>query len=195
MKKNKGFTLIELLLVISIISFLSSIVLASLNSAREKAGVTSVLEQIRQVRLAMKLYGSDMEYYPQGVCLEDCVQAGDPFLNNLTGCAGWNGPYLSIWDMTHYWGGHVSFIPSDVVGFSDWDADGILECTGLFLNDDRPQTNGGDDGGRIPTNILLELDAKLDDGNLATGNVRGDGNGWMGVPTEVGELVIVMGCY
>lgn len=35
--KQKGFTLIELLVVISIISLLSSVVLASLNSAREKA--------------------------------------------------------------------------------------------------------------------------------------------------------------
>lgn len=43
LKKNSGFTLIELLVVISIIGMLSSVVLASVSSARDKGRVTAAM--------------------------------------------------------------------------------------------------------------------------------------------------------
>ena len=61
---NKGFTLIELLVVIAIIGMLSSVVLASLNSARAKARDVKRLSDIRQVQNALELYRNDNQRYP-----------------------------------------------------------------------------------------------------------------------------------
>ena len=52
----KGFTLIELLVVIAIIGVLASIVLASLNSARQKSRDARRIADIKQLQLALELY-------------------------------------------------------------------------------------------------------------------------------------------
>ena len=63
-KKNKGFTLIELLVVIAIIGILSSVVLASLNSARKKSRDAKRISDIKQLQLALELYYNDNSAYP-----------------------------------------------------------------------------------------------------------------------------------
>jgi len=67
LKKRRGFTLIELLVVISIISFLSSIVLASLNTARGKARFSLALEQMNSIEKAASLDYSDNNTYAPDV--------------------------------------------------------------------------------------------------------------------------------
>lgn len=47
--RNKGFTLIELLVVVAIIGLLSSIVLTSLSTARNKAKVAKAQTEMRQI--------------------------------------------------------------------------------------------------------------------------------------------------
>lgn len=53
---QSGFTLIELLVVIAIIGLLSSVVLVSLGSAREKARNTKRLADARTIVNALELY-------------------------------------------------------------------------------------------------------------------------------------------
>ncbi len=56
---RRGFTLIELLVVIAIIGLLSSVVLASLNTARAKARDTQRLQSLVQIRNALFFYMVD----------------------------------------------------------------------------------------------------------------------------------------
>lgn len=67
--KLKGFTLIELLVVIAIIGILSSVVLASLNSARNKATNTSVKTNLANARAEAEIfYGNAASPTYDGVC-------------------------------------------------------------------------------------------------------------------------------
>ncbi len=63
-KLKAGFTLIELLVVIAIIGILSSVVLASLNSARTKARDTKRVADIKQLQIALELYYDSNSKYP-----------------------------------------------------------------------------------------------------------------------------------
>ncbi len=60
---NRGFTLIELLVVISIIGLLSSIVLASLKTARDKATQGAIKASLTSIRNEMELYYLSNSHY------------------------------------------------------------------------------------------------------------------------------------
>jgi len=63
MNKSKGFTLIELLVVIAIIGILSSVVLASLNSARSKGSDAAIKANITSIRAQ-----AELTYDTEGGC-------------------------------------------------------------------------------------------------------------------------------
>lgn len=104
LQRGRGFTLIELLVVIAIIGILSSVVLASLNSARRKGRDARRISDIKQIQLALEMYqdSSGTNEYPEeaggnivpaatlaptyipSVPLDPLTGAGYPYINLLS---------------------------------------------------------------------------------------------------------------
>jgi type IV pilus assembly protein PilE len=84
---KKGFTLIELLVVIAIIGILSSVVLASLNTARGKGADASVKSNLSNVRAQAEiLYDNNGCYSNTSTCstgatVSSCSAANTIFVN------------------------------------------------------------------------------------------------------------------
>lgn len=72
-RSARGFTLIELLVVIAIIGVLSSVVLASLNTARERARDATRLQDLREIRTALELYYAKCGTY---IVKQSCTGTG-----------------------------------------------------------------------------------------------------------------------
>ena len=72
-KQQQGFTLIELLVVVAIIGILSSIVLAALGTARQRARDTAGEGTLSQVRAQAELdFGNSVDGF-EGVCSMDLI--------------------------------------------------------------------------------------------------------------------------
>ncbi|MFA5991076.1 MAG: prepilin-type N-terminal cleavage/methylation domain-containing protein [Candidatus Doudnabacteria bacterium] len=132
-KYSIGFTLIELLVVIAILGLLASIVLVSLNSARDKAKSATAISNQRELQKGVELYNLDMGFYPP-----DVNRGWDPGLfkrlpynkdlgndcdTNSTDCpicttcpadwinqvrTKWKGPYIQ-WPNLAPWGGKYDY--------------------------------------------------------------------------------------
>lgn len=95
LKKNQGFTLIELLVVIAIIGILSSVVLASLNTAREKANQASVQSNLKTIQVQAELYyDENSQSYGVAKVADDTCTAdmfGDTTIGQALGAASSSG--------------------------------------------------------------------------------------------------------
>lgn len=107
-KKYRGFTLIELLVVIAIIGLLSSVVLASLNTARMKSRDAKRMSDLKELSTAIELFYDAAGTYPREGCNPDTSATGS------SGCP--NPPTNNEWRMnglaaTHYSHNITEFIP------------------------------------------------------------------------------------
>jgi len=112
---QEGFTLIELLVVIAIIGMLSSVVLASLNTARAKARDARRFSDLRQLQIATELYNNDTGHYPQeiGESANGIIGEGAgvdtllaPYMSAIPNdpLGPGNGTYFYYYDGRHYCG-------------------------------------------------------------------------------------------
>jgi len=84
---KKGFTLIEILVVISIIGILTTLIMANLNTARERARDAQRKSDLKSIQTALGLYYNDYEMYP----------ANDSD-GRINGCEGETGAGPCDWD-------------------------------------------------------------------------------------------------
>ena len=82
---NLGFTLIEILVVMAIIGMLAVMVAPNIFNQQAGAQRDAVLSQISSLEAALDTYRLDVGQYPDSL---------EGLIENDSGRAAWNGPYL-----------------------------------------------------------------------------------------------------
>ena len=152
--KTTGFTLIELLVVIAIIGILSAVVVASLNSAREKGKITSIKGNLKSIMTQAELFYSDNGSYSSlcinstGVCTGSIARMCDTIisLGTTTKCYSHDG---TRWGVTvkNNTSTNKNY-SADSSGIVTWDTSDISTST---MNWNTANTTCASAGSRLPS--------------------------------------------
>ena len=112
-----GFTLIELLVVIAIIGILSSVVLASLNSARAKGSNAAVKAGLSSIRSEASLFYDDNQQSYSGVC------SNEKIASMLENASSTGGGMMDCKEDADSWAAFAQLKIADSDGFDYWCVD------------------------------------------------------------------------
>jgi len=140
-QKQKGFTLIELLVVISIIGFISTLILASVINARKQARDANRKATVSQIQKVLELYKTNNGVYPgspgttvftqeSSFCTAVAIYISDA-CNRLKDPQVGSYVYMQPVDGGYFIGAKFEVIPSDVTAAMFWTG-GYQEPAGWF---------------------------------------------------------------
>ncbi len=128
---RRGFTLIELLVVIAIIGLLSSVVLASLNTARKKGADASVQSNLMNARAQAALFYDATEGIATSMCANTSVAGVSTIYNHVLAAAKATG--LATFARDTAASGHTTAVCNDTT--TDWAVEVPLSTSGWFCVD------------------------------------------------------------
>lgn len=183
LKNKKGFTLIELLVVVAIIGILSSVVLASLNSAREKSKISQIKLNLKNMIAEAEIVFSDDGSY-SSICTNTtgaCAGKITKFCESITkigasvSCFAYSpaGLNYNSWGVTAKLSDDKIFTvdPNGVFMFDNTDISYLGSSTMSWLN---AKNTCASSGKRLPSLEMMSSLWKITQVNPIPGFVSGD---------------------
>ncbi len=169
---KKGFTLIELIVVIAIIAILAAIIAPNAFKAIEKSKVSKAISDFKSFKTAFYALYADTGHWPLDGKATSVVLRPNTNTDldvNFSNWAGWDGPYLEKILSMHPWHGTYYMCY--------WHNFGQGAANEMWIEfEDTCYPSGPNGGCPVPRDSQLNIDRTIDDGDIATGDVRGGGD-------------------
>ena len=181
---NRAFTLIELLVVIAIIGLLSSIILVSLSSAKEKAKNAVRQSDLNTLRTTLELYANDHN----GAYPSTLTSGTTPDIYGLNSCSNYQGGTITgrtDWIPEVVTDSYIPTLPHDPDGLAANTATTDAGCTNNYL-----YASDGTDYTLSTGSLVFSTNpnaTSTDNGNNGGnngGNNNGGGNGGSGTASS-----------